>query len=692
MGKIRIDLNGQTLQQKDFPDNFREIRFSINPDINKIGVDTVENPFTINISDLTFSGNSYETVFAWRSAGFLFEGIPISFYSIIPGEPDFLIVDAMGDLTRAQWDTQNKTVTFPLLESGGIDWFSIKENNTTYELLATPVSNGGLGLITSADYIFVPYVISAIPNWREALIALIFFISLVIELIGVVQQLVRLIVKLFNVFEWTTILQIVIYLAYLVTLFLLIVEAFRLIVSFIIQEIKYHATMRIYDLLSKGCEALGLGFESPIFDDDRFMNEVWMPEKYQLPQDPNTDLYGFTIPDFSQSDGGQGYFEGSIGRFFELMLTRFNARRFVYVNPQGQKVLRMIRRDQEQNASNYAVRLPYRKDTENPNTGELISNYFSSFSIDTNDLNTLEEFKGTVVEVNERMSTVQNTNNTLTTGDLTILHPFALGKRKTRLTYPERIILDFGAIIQPIINEINGAVNNMVFGLNFILNELEGFTSVLDLLGLPNNITNTINNLTPQQSVGLGVVVGIVTGSPSSGAISGLTGFVANLAANAGLNAIAGQSVGFLPLINIEQNLNNRIGMLKLENDWINVPKIIRIIPAETSNEIKLDENQPTALEDYNEFYIINSFVASVDNPTGNQKIIDTISNVEFTCKDFVLLGGNFFFYDQDGNIVELMEPTEWDPFEEKVNKLVYKRSELHTPNMIKTISEGERR
>ena len=132
--------------------------------------------------------------------------------------------------------------------------------------------------------------------------------------------------------------------------------------------------------------------------------------------------------------------------------------------------------------------------------------------------------------------------------------------------------------------------------------------------------------------------------------------------------------------------------MLKLENDWVNVPKLVRIVPATNAIDIDLDETQPTALEDYNNFHYIDSFVTSVDFPTANQKLIDTIENIKFNCKDFVLLAGNFFFIDQEGNRVELIEPTEWDPFAESLDKLVYKRDFLHTPGMIKTISEGERR
>ena len=158
------------------------------------------------------------------------------------------------------------------------------------------------------------------------------------------------------------------------------------------------------------------------------------------------------------------------------------------------------------------------------------------------------------------------------------------------------------------------------------------------------------------------------------------------------MDNIAGQQIGSASLPDVTAELQNRIGMLKLENEWVNVPKLVRIIPANNSIDIDLADVQPTALEDYNNFHFIDSFVVSTEFPTANQKLIDTIENVKFNCKDFVLLAGNFFFIDQEGNKVELIEPTEWDPFEESVNRLIYKRANLHTPGMIKTISQGERR
>ena len=692
MGKIRIDLIGSTLQAKDYPDNYREIRFSINPDINKTGSDAVENPLQLNVPDLTFSNGAYDILLNRRTSGQLFEGVPIDFYSVRPGQADFLIVNSLIDLTNANWDDLNKRVTAAIIEAGGIDYFSIMERNTTYEYLATPTDAGGLGIITPANYVYVPYVISTIPNWREALMALIFFISLIIDLIDVIQQLVRLIVKLLNIFEWTTFLQIIVFIAYLITLIVLIVESFKIIVSFIIQNVKYHAGMYWEDLLRTGCEALGLGFESPIFNEAIYSNEVIIPEKYQQPQNPETDLYGFNFVNTDPNEGQEGFFNGTIGRLMQITLDRFNARRYITTNTQGQRVLRIVRKDQEATTSNYQVPKPYRRISSNPNSADLIANTFIGYSVDTNDLNTLEEFIGTVVEVNERSGTFTNIANRLDKGDKTIIHPLALGKRKNDFTLPERLILDFADIIGPVIEEINRAIVIATVSVNQVLTQLEGFTSVLNLLGLPNNIDNAVNNLTPLQAAGLGVVFGAVTGSPSGGAITFMHVFITNLGANFVLDSIAGQQIGNNQFPDIGAEIENRIGMLKLENDWVNVPKLVRIVPATNAIDIDLADVQPTALEDYNNFHFIDSFVISTGFPTANQKLIDTVENVKFNCRDFVLLAGNFFFIDQEGNQVELIEPTEWDPFAESLDKLTYKRANLHTPGMVRSITQGERR
>ena len=232
MGKIRIELNGTNLLDKDFPIGFREsIRYTINPQINTNSISNVENPFAINVTDLVLIREAYDICFNWRTTGKLFEGIPIKFFQVLPGEPDFLTVDGMIDLTVANWNGDKKRVTVKVIESGGIDWMKIMERNTSFERIAAPISAGGLGLIPPTDYVYSPYIISTIPNWSEALLALIFFIDLLITLIDVIQQLIRLIVKLLNVFEWTTFLQIIIFIAYLITLIVLMVETFKMIVS-----------------------------------------------------------------------------------------------------------------------------------------------------------------------------------------------------------------------------------------------------------------------------------------------------------------------------------------------------------------------------------------------------------------------------------------------------------------------------
>lgn len=100
-----------------------------------------------------------------------------------------------------------------------------------------------------------------------------------------------------------------------------------------------------------------------------------------------------------------------------------------------------------------------------------------------------------------------------------------------------------------------------------------------------------------------------------------------------------------------EGSINARIGYLKLETDYVHVPKLMKM---DSSNRLLLnDRNTWSAKYLYNNYHNEDSFVL---NNFGNQYYLYTNVRVPFGFEEFNQLTQNSYFYNQNGDICKLKQ------------------------------------
>ena len=330
------------------------------------------------------------------------------------------------------------------------------------------------------------------------------------------------------------------------------IAAFALIkrmFAVIIQRVKYHKAIPIRTLFIRGCQYLGLSFQSSII----LANDVILPKKYYVPKNPsnpfNLDLLGaFTPNEFIQ----YGFPDGTFADFIIKMKDLYNGK--VLFN--GNQLL-FERKDFQIATPQYTI--PSVINTKYQlNTDEFTSNFVCTFQTDVSESNTITEYLGTNYQVTLRPINIVNSQFVLMKGLNQVEFAYALGKRKLELTSVERLF-----------DEINEQIDNIIGGAVNLLNTIiDGINAIIDGI---NNLVDFFEDL------------------------GGLVGF------NITIPDIP--PIPDVPYSPLGELLDNRIGMLLLEKDSFMVDKLLRI---ETDG--KLTTTQPSARQQFDMFYTIDYF------------------------------------------------------------------------------------
>lgn len=322
--------------------------------------------------------------------------------------------------------------------------------------------------ITSADYIYLPYIVSSVPNNKEIAILLLMGFSVTLALRDAIQNVVQTAVELAGAASLVrALIKFALILAYLVVLIITIVNLIRDIINQIIQPVKYHACMRLQTLLEKGAEQLGQRFESSIFLDPVWRDMVVLPAKYSVP--PSADdanILGFTKPNNALQ---KGYYDGTFGQLMTAFETLINGKKFV-----SDGVIRIERRDYNPLSVNFKI-----PDVEikgfGINANELKSNTVLKFATDLQDTNTINSYTGNVCQVITSPITIDNPDMVLMKGLSSINSEFSRGIRKEDFTGPESFIL---AILKPI-DKIVGALSDAAAKVKININK----TNLSNIIG-----------------------------------------------------------------------------------------------------------------------------------------------------------------------------------------------------------------
>lgn len=551
------------------------------------------------------------------------EGLPFKIDLDTGGVP-VTILDGYLDLWRAKYECGK--ITAQAVEQGKIDWLKSGRVEFSFEYLAE------IGFITEADYVMVPYVINRAPATYEAVMGTITIFVIVGEITGQIQQILEMTAEAANPFEASVIARMVLRIIYIATLLLALIKLCIDVFNMLIQPVKYHAGMYIVDLIRIGCAYLGYTFASSYWQTYPYNKIYLLPHKFKTAD--NTDgifavVDGLLSPNKTSQKGypGQGY---TFGDLLQMIQTDYHSKIIV-----DGTTLRIEKQNYNLSVPSYVV--PPIETTEfELNESDFFSNFLIKYQTDLNDKNTIKEYTGTSYQVQIAPISYANQKMILTKRLQTININFALGKRKTELSFVEKIFNAFFKTIGAIIDALVEVINAIIKVINRVIKLLNKIIRALDKIGI--DIDFEIKPVRELEPPGFGDLI------------------------------------------------EDRIGMLKMENDYVYVPKLLMIDNNSDPRNNKLlpdNESVLSAKHLWDNFHFYKSFVPQTGNENGNQYYIYPLPKIPFTYSDFLTVRANNKIIDSDGN-VGVIDSLKWN-IDEQTATGQYRINRTYTTNLQET-------
>ena len=454
MADIRHYINGSDLGE---PRNWQDLEITIDWLLKK---DTA----TVNISDLEFTheANEYlqKRILDGLSGGVgIFEGVP---YSLKVGDVDDPKFEFEGylDMTDDAIVIGGEEISLSLKKKKGEDWLADVADGFSFAYLYDQ------GVITSKDFIKVPYVINYVPDGTQLILLSMSIYMMTKELIENVERLAETIADVTDaatpvvgvgvgvgavvVTAWDlgnfilVVLKALARIAYIIAITVSIINLIESVFEQLLPKKRYHLGMTFRRMFEKGCQHLGMGFESDIAE----LEWTHIPRKTKK----------------GGSNGETGFPSNSepiyvFGDYIRKMKEKFNADYRIVDN-----VFVFRRKDKFKFPSPY--KMPnFFNDQERMldrmkfNTDEMISNYNIYWALDIQDQNTLDDSDGRVfqavtspnITINEEFVTIKNIAE--------IVLPFSLGKEKRQLTDVEKVAKVLAGIVDGLTGLFGGGTN-----------------------------------------------------------------------------------------------------------------------------------------------------------------------------------------------------------------------------------------
>jgi hypothetical protein len=440
------------------PRNWQDIEVTIDWSTDKIDA-------SINLDNLEFVGQTAIDIISRMNGGLsggvgFFEGEP---YRIEIGEPlaPALVYEGYLDFTDNPLTKACDIVEVSLKQKQGVDWLTEVADTAIYRYMASDDYTGA-GKITNSDYLGVPYVINYVPDGTQLLILSISTFMLTKELIENIKAIAKQTSDLVTNAIPTTgvagiipvvaypiskiilsIIKLTIQVIYTIGIIFAIIELVKQIVEQLAPVKRFHLGMPIRSLFQKGCDFLGLGFSSTLIDalDTNSNKWVLIPSKSHKGGSPPTGvpIGEFTEVGYPTSTDGLDTL-GDVIRTFKQV---FNAD--IRLN---NGVLEFERRDYWQNQSGYVIPNTFNNQEQlrnetTVNTNEIKSNIVISWNTDQNDLNTLDNPVGRILQAVTSPKIVNNPELVNIKGLQETRIPFSMGVRKDKLTVIEEVLKVF---------------------------------------------------------------------------------------------------------------------------------------------------------------------------------------------------------------------------------------------------------
>lgn len=577
--------------------NAREVEVSIQFDPD----DPHSIPF-VDLSSLDWSFKEAQIINQHVVDFGIHTGIPYT-QTVSDDDSSILLID--GYLDPAGIDTEfecDRISNIPVIQRKKNDWLTEASKNVLFNILLSK------GIITTNDYIQVPYIISSIPNYTEAAIATITAFLVVQKIIDIGRRINEIVGQLLSVLGAIgAIINMVIVVLWIIIVLGQIILFLMDIFDHLIQPIKYHSGMKWKRLLEAGCQQLGLSFVSSIFDDERYADSIIMPAKQQSFKDvKNANSLGFTVPNTMDS----GYYKGSFFDLLALTKTTFNAK--IILNNNNELVLERVDKGIAE-ATLVLPNLPLNKHKTNAN--EIIGNYELAFLDDLSDNNTIDNYQGTVTNAITTSTSAGQQDTKVVPNYLLVQIDLARGVRKPDLTDMEE---RFNTMFQAFPNQINriSEITNSITGIrNSIVSKVAKLIKNLKIIGI--NI-----NFNPQP-------------------------------------------IPQLPTITAT-SIIKRIGMLMVSADFFQVDKVMSLnISSDPSlTKLKLANDSIWHSESlYREFHATQSHAITDEFPMGNQFRRYELGDFRLCLDDVIKIINNNLTFTDDGRTAKI-EEARWRNFD----------------------------
>jgi hypothetical protein len=633
--KVQYLLDGQEVN----PINRRDISIEINHDQESV----IDQPRPhVGINNLYLAREDVKKIIEKLSTTpGITEGIPFDIIITERGQQSIvnMYVDMMDGLKRSRNGIQ---ASLKMVQS--LDWLDDKADSFTFESLYNETGVTAF-IIDSVSYnsyqefmdrktIYVPYVISSVPNYQDAFLALFSMTYVATQLYQSAKTIAQWATPMVGLGAVAGVLQLVLEILYSAILLLTLIALINQLFNSLIQPLKYHGSMLISDMLKLASVKLGLSFQSSIWSADPFNKLAYIPEKFS-PKTNGQNLWeilgignmngysanGYTSPAYAPSslhnsntdDIQHGYMNGTGGDLFRLAKRLMNGK--ITIEDQS-NVLKLERRDYTSGASTY--QLPdLRADWNGYNTNELTANIIIKFAVDYTERNSVDYktvtgipfYIGTILQATHEQVVTTNKNLVNLKGLRQIDIPVCRGVMKDRLTFIEMAVEDLQILWDSIILLENigvAAINVLIIALNAVI------VAINILIGVWNLIIAILHVITDIINVIIGVVNTVaftsipeITVFNNGGLTIGYVGFI--------------DPISFIPFTTYD--FSNRLNALLVESDILNAAKVVMVDTARSeyvANRIAYLHGRNREVVNaqflWDNFYFIDAFSGPVNN------------------------------------------------------------------------------
>jgi hypothetical protein len=414
---------------------------------------------SLSTSQFTFEGQTAHDIIDHINSTAVGKGIFVGPKYEITSCTNQTILKGCIDTAAAEASYTCSSVTLPVRDNRIDDLLTDKKDSFSFAYLASLPANAA-GRISSADYRLVPYCISSIPDYNTLMSTAITLFLVTKEIAEIIRKTADIVAELaVPPVSLVGAVKLILQAAYLVIMIAATINLVQTLIDCIIQPKKYKKGMYCRTLFQKACAYMGWTFSSTILNQSNglYYRAAIIPKKITQ---PNANFIGFKrAADESTTTDSYGYYDGTFGQFIYDMEQIFNAKAVL----KGTTLF--FERIDHWNIYS-SITLP-NLDLTGINNGsykynahELSSNYYFSWQLDNNELNTYDHYEGTSCQMQASVTGFTDQTRTLLQG-LTEKRPaLSLGKRKEVLTGPEKVlntiinIMTFFTGLSPIPNRI----------------------------------------------------------------------------------------------------------------------------------------------------------------------------------------------------------------------------------------------